>query len=362
MSPILALGILVGSLIAGWVSVGHVSAAVCACRLTRRAWVEVVVEASNVSRLITHLYREHRARIWGVVFIHEGVHCPLFRGLLVHVRRSSSLRPGDCPLALAVSALAFSVSIWPREADLPLCAARGDLLDLLVDFEPIFLAPLVPLVFAHLLSPFDFGQQLLIRLVELVLVVLVEALLWVEEPLVDWLQSLTRWGLESILDCGGLLVVVTVHGEFGRFGAIVGILGLGELHLHRRILVCGHVVHRVWVVQVTSVDHIFNITVVFVGRCPFALLLHNFLEGVSEIGLICLICLDHFVESWVELHNWILFFFGEILNQAHGPQVGPVLRILLQEPGIIVLDIQCGIAHQIRNLLRAWWSGLVGIL
>lgn len=177
MSAVLVLTILVGSLVTRWVSVRHLSATVCAGWLAHCAWVEVVLEASNISRLITHLYREHGARIWGVIFIHEGVHCPLFRGLLVHVSRPSSLGPGDSALALTISTVPVGLAIWPSEADLPLCAARGDLLDLLVNFEPVFLAPLVPLVFAHLLSSFDFRQQLFIRLVKLVLVVLVEILL-----------------------------------------------------------------------------------------------------------------------------------------------------------------------------------------
>jgi hypothetical protein len=49
---------------------------------------------------------------------------------------------------------------------------------------------------------------------------------------------------------------------------------------------------------------------VFVGSCPFALLLHNFLERVSEVSRIRLIGLNHLVESWVELHDGVFFFFA----------------------------------------------------
>jgi hypothetical protein len=142
------------------------------------------------------------------------------------------LGPAYCSLTLAISTLTFSVAVWPREADLPLSTARGDLLDLLVHFKAIFLAPLIPLVFPHLLSSLNFCQQLFVRFVKLVLVVLVKVFLWIHEPLVNWQQSLTLWGLKAILDCDRLLIVVTVHGECRGLCVVVGILSLWELYLH----------------------------------------------------------------------------------------------------------------------------------
>ena len=81
------------------------------------------------------------------------------------------------------------------------------------------------------------------------------------------------------------------------------------------------------------------------------LLFHYLLERVSEVGLITLVRLDYFVEGGIQFHDRVVLVLGEIFDETHGPQIVPVLRVVLQEPSIIVLRVQCGLTDQIGNLL-----------
>ena len=86
-------------------------------------------------------------------------------------------------------------------------------------------------------------------------------------------------------------------------------------------------------------NQVFDVSVFLSCRSPFMLLLHYFLERIGEIAFFFSVCLDNFVECGVKFHYWIIFILCEILDEAHGPHVVPMLRILLQEPRIIVLHI-----------------------
>ena len=105
--------------------------------------------------------------------------------------------------------------------------------------------------------------------------------------------------------------------------------------------------HRVWVVKVRSINHILDVGMFLIRGSPHMLLLHYLLEGICEVGFIQLGCLDSLVERGVEFHDRIVLVLCEILEEAHRPQIVPMLWILLQKPSIIVLDIECGLTDQV---------------
>lgn len=93
-------------------------------------------------------------------------------------------------------------------------------------------------------------------------------------------------------------------------------------------------------IQVSSVDRIFDQSIVF---GPGILLLHNLLKWIGEIIFIVSILVDNFIKRRIEFHNWILLVIHLILEETSCPQVVPVLWVVLEEPSIVIFEVELGV-------------------
>ena len=88
-------------------------------------------------------------------------------------------------------------------------------------------------------------------------------------------------------------------------------------------------------VKVRSVNHILDVTFILV---PHMLLLHHLLEGVSEV-LFVRLSFNHLIKCWIQSHYGVFFRVQLIFQESLGSQIVPVLRVVLQEPSIVVLQV-----------------------
>jgi len=163
---------------------------------------------------------------------------------------------------------------------------------------------LIPLEFSHLLSPFNLQKKLIIWLIKLVLVILIEILFLIIHPCINGVQKLILVLFKPSFQWHSFFIIVAIQSKLGISGlaSIDLVLGLGELNIHLLAHARSNIMHWVWMVNVRSIDHIFDVSFVLV---PHVLLLHNFLEGIGEI--LFTLGLDHLVKSRIQRHNWIFF-------------------------------------------------------
>ena len=90
-------------------------------------------------------------------------------------------------------------------------------------------------------------------------------------------------------------------------------------------------------VKVSSVNRVFDVGGIF---DPHILLLHNLLKWISKIVFILSRLVNNLVKSWIQLHNGVLFIIKLVFEKPNSPEVVPVLRIVLQKPGIVILQIK----------------------
>ena len=185
----------------------------------------------------------------------------------------------------------------------------------------------------------------MVRLIQLVLVLLVEVFILIVHPRINRVQKFVCVLFKLIFQGHRLLSVVPIESHFGLFlsWAVHLILSLRELNVHFTAHPRCNIVHWVWMIKVRPVNDILNISLVLV---PHMLLLHDFLEWVSEVLLICLI-LNNFVQSWIQSQNWVFFLVTEIFQESFCSEIIPMLRVLLQKPSIVVFKIQLWIAYKV---------------
>lgn len=207
----------------------------------------------------------------------------------------------------------------------------------------------------------NFKKQFFIWLIQIVFVVLIEIFLIVKESVINGLNELVVVRFKSIFQRSGILVIVPIQSKL-RIRNLTLVLRLWEIDLHA-FLVCNAVMHRVRMIHVRSINHILNITVFLIRLNPLVLLLHNFLERVGEIAFVKIV-FNYFVESWIKLHNWIVFSLSQIFETTHGPNVVPSLWIILKVPSIIVLLIHFWILHQVAHFLwlTSFWSTVITLI
>jgi hypothetical protein len=88
-------------------------------------------------------------------------------------------------------------------------------------------------------------------------------------------------------------------------------------------------------VKICSVDHVLDESILLVVGQPLVLLLHHFVEWVSEV-ITTSRYLDLLIEGWVELHNGVIFLLCDVFQKSSSSDIVPNLRIVLQEPCIII--------------------------
>jgi len=232
---------------------------------------------------------------------------------------------------------------------LSLKTTRGDFFNLSYD---LLLVSEVSLVFSLLLCLLNFEEQLLVGLVHIVYVLLVEVLLFVVEAMIDWLCESSGVSLKAILKRDRILGVEAVKSKL-RVLSLQVIGSFGELDLN--ILVGDCVVHRKWVVNISAVYHVFYKAMLLVRSKPLVLLLHNLMEGVSEVAIL-LVYLNLLVQSGVQLHDRVVLLLSQVLQLANRAQVVPVLWIVFQKPSIVVLGVHSWVLQEIGHLARALYS------
>jgi len=111
------------------------------------------------------------------------------------------------------------------------------------------------------------------------------------------------------------------------------------------------------VVHVSAIHHVFHKPVLLVGADPLVLTLHNLVERVLKV-IFTRLHGHLLVQSGVELHDGVVGLSCLLTEQACSPDVVPVLRIVLEEPCIIIFGVHLWLAQQVGHLLRSCIRGL----
>ena len=65
-------------------------------------------------------------------------------------------------------------------------------------------------------------------------------------------------------------------------------------------------------IDISSVNHVFDVAIFGILILPLMLLLHYLLEWISEIARIIFLCLNSLIQSWVKFHDGVIINIANI--------------------------------------------------
>ena len=143
------------------------------------------------------------------------------------------------------------------------------------------------------MSLLNFLEKFLIRLVEFVRIFLVEILLLIIKSLVNGIYELVLRSLETTFQTERIFVIVSIEGHLCLTGIISLLVNrFWELDLHGVTNLGGSVMLRVWMIEVSPVNHISDIRRIV---DPSRLLLHDFMERIGKVSVDVFVGINHLV-------------------------------------------------------------------